>query len=653
MMDIDLERIFIPRENQTRSMDEAIELWQHQIRISAEQRHNPDEQYRSIIWLSGGGGLGKSTLLRHYHNKLAASNPPFHISEIIDWSSLLNDASRLRYFMKTDIDEMVYLDMIYKTLSESINRRLYDFKEYKKTLDIVHDTEKEISEIWESMQKIAECNTLWKIPRARRLKLLQWFARTGFYEQDREVIRRYLVEYIGEGINIDVACIYYLYEELEQRLGEKFRDYIEAGYLLSIAIGHDLQHFVNERALLMFFDTYECIERGDHLLRNIIEAAGVNVGWLIAGRSLVETGSVSFSVGPIYRQSVSFPYSVTSIPFQAEGQGSFSSDEIASYFAQVRVQKPSLPLIGERDVERVRTITQGIPLAVNIMAQFYVRTGRLDTLLQRDDGTREVIEGMVERYLLYVPYDRKERFTLYGLAILRRTNDLWIISQLVGANIDQKKPFEEQLRRFLYTTHAVFIMRGQIALHQEIRHFLRLWLLEQRVESVKQEVTQHLQKLLQDRLDAMEKQSPYHRLAQRFEDDVWVNAYVDLVEAQFWIGINQGFFYCLPCMLASVIYRRDVLNELVTLGNFFRSVMTPVQSRQWDWMVQGLQNSSSLTISEVEPCLERLKQCWIDMTARIPAPFAQVREELEGAFCWKYAEWYQKCDRDKAIYWYE
>jgi hypothetical protein len=89
----------------------------------------------------------------------------------------------------------------------------------------------------------------------------------------------------------------------------------------------------------------------------------------------------------------------------------------------------------------------------------------LEALFKEGDGTREVIEGMVERYLLYVPYDRIERRVLYGLAMLRRTNDSWIIGQLAGVNISRGRLLEEQLHQLLYTVHAVFIERGQASLH--------------------------------------------------------------------------------------------------------------------------------------------------------------------------------------------
>jgi tetratricopeptide (TPR) repeat protein len=656
MTNIDLESIFIRRKDQLHVMNEAAVLWQRQMTAFARQPYAIDDRYRCIIWLSGGGGLGKSTLLKHYREELSALNPPFHVGKIIDWSFLLDNRSILQYYTENDyLDEVMYTDMLYRKLSEHIDRRLHDFREYKRKIQILQDIEKKVDTVWKSTQRIAECSALWKIPKGKRLKLLQWFVTTGFYEQDSEETTRQLSKYVSKGVDIEIACINYLKEEIELNLGEKFNDYLQAGPLLSMALGYDLRHFASKRPLLIFFDTYECIEKGGYLLKNIIEAAGINVGWCIVGRSLklIDIDMQSFLSWQGHKRNGTLSYPVVSVLLQAKGPGSFSSNEISYYFAQLCELQPSLPAIGKEDVERIRLITRGIPLAVSIVAQFYMRTGRLDLLLEREDGTREVIEGMVERYLLYIPYDKKERIVLYGLAMLRAINDQEAISQLAGASIDGGKPLEVQLHELLNTTHAIFIDRGQIFLHQEIRHFLRLWLLKQKGDLVRQETAQLLQALLQARIDAMEKYSPYQGLGQRFEDDAWINAYLDLVEAQFWLGINQGFFYCLPFMLASVIYRRDLLNDAVELGNFFRTSMTPLQSKQWGWMVRVLQGVGPFSVADIESQLEKLQQFWRAMAQHIPSPFAQWQKELESAFHWKRAEFYQEDDRYNAVYWYE
>jgi tetratricopeptide (TPR) repeat protein len=654
MADIDLERIFIRRREQMHMIDVAIQSWQHHIAIFTQQDKSINEQYRCIISLSGNGGLGKSTLLSQCREELSSSEPLLRIAKIIDWSYIRDDASRLRFFMVNDVYEMPYFEMIHAQLSESINQRLNDFKEYKRSMALAKDIEERVSRISRGVQKIVECNALWKIPKVRMLKLLQWFARSGFYELDAGEANRKLREYVGEGTNIEIACISYLYEELSQKLGESFNDYLHAGHIIGTALGRDLQRFAKERPLLILFDTYECIEKGTYLLRSVIEAAGTQVGWIIVGRSQEWT---NINSSP-YLNEKNFKHDkvsltpIVSIVLQVEGSGSFSPEEITKYFAQLRKQKPSLRAIKKSDAQKIRTITQGIPLAVSLIAQIYIQTGRLDTLLEMGKGVHDIVEGMVERYLFYVPYDR-ERVMLYGVAMLRRTNDLQIVDQLVGESIGQNKSHEEQLHILLHATHTIFVERDRISLHQEIRYFLRTWLLEHWEDVRRQEIAAQLQRILQMRIDTIKRRYPYQRLSGRFEDDVWVNAYLDLIEAQFWIDINQGFSYCLPFMLASIIYRRGLLNEVVVAGNFFRENMTPFHSQQWDLVVKGLQNGKLVALSEAEQSLEKIEQVLANRGQELPAPFAEWRHELEGAICWKRAELYQKHDHHKAMYWYQ
>jgi hypothetical protein len=303
---LDLEHIFIHREDQIRIIDTAVQAWKRQAVGPAYQGHSINGQHPCIVCLSGGGGLGKSTLLNHYREGLVTSEPLLHVGKVIDWWYVLNDESRLRHFMVDKVYEMQYIEMIYQQLSWSLERRLYEFKEYKRNLDMIMNLEGEVSQIVKNAQKIAECNALWKIPKVRRLKLLQWFVHSGLYEQDVEKVTRILMEYTGVGVDIELACINYLCEELSKEMGGRFSSYLRTGDILGTALGHDLQGFAKDRPLVIFFDTYECVERGSDLLMSIIEAAGTQVGWFIAGRSQAWT---SVGLSGFTKNSVCLPCS--------------------------------------------------------------------------------------------------------------------------------------------------------------------------------------------------------------------------------------------------------------------------------------------------------------------------------------------------------
>jgi tetratricopeptide (TPR) repeat protein len=651
MADIDLEHIFIPRKKQMLTIDAAIGTWQYHIAALTQQNNIASEQYRCIIGLSGNSGLGKSTLLKQCREELLSSETPLLVGKIIDWFYVLNDASRLRFFMVNDVYEIPYFEMMHAQLAASINQRLNDFKEYKKRIALIRDVEEKVRNISRGVQKIVECDALWKISGVRMLKLLQWFARSGSYEEDIGVIRRKIREYAGDSANIDIACVSYLYEELSRKLGESFNDYLHADLGIATAFGHDLRQFARKRPLLILFDSYECIEKGTHLLRSVIEAAGTRVGWIITGRSQewINSNSFLYNNEKVIKQKAEYSASIVHILLQAEGSGSFSTEEITKYFAQIRKQKPSLRAIKKSDAQKIHAITRGIPLAVSLAAQIYTQTGRLDTLLEKGEGARDIVEGMVERYLFYVPYNRRERIILYGIAMQRRMIDGRSIDQVAVNSMSSMPLLKEQL----HITHTVFFERDQIVLHQEIRHFLRRWLLEHWNDAACKEAAAQLQAQLQMRIDNIEKRYPDQRIDQRFEDDIWVNAYLDLIEAQFWVDESHGFSYCLPFLLASIIYQPNLLVEAIAIGNSFRNSMTAFYSKQWDCVVLGLQNSDSLTTGETEKNLEKIEQLLASIEQNFPVPFAEWRRELQGALYWKRAELYQKQDRNKAAYWYQ
>lgn len=652
LTDIDLERIFIRRKDQISVLDTAISTWKHHIDALIQQNDSASEQYRCIVSISGAGGLGKSTLLRWYREELFSSGAWMRIGKIIDWSSIRDDTSRLRAFMVNDVYDVPYFEMMHTQLSESINQRLYDFKEYKKSILLTRDIEEKISNISRGVQKISDCQDLWKIPRMRMLKLFQWFATSGFYEMDVAETTRKVREYVGEDIKLDISCISYLHEEISQKLGEAFKDYLDAGRRMGTALGHDLRRFARERPLLILFDTYECIEKGSHFLKSVIDASGTRVAWFIAGRSQEWTNDKSFLyIGKeIFKKKKNFLDTITSIVLKAESSGSFSSEEIRRYFAQLRKQKTSLHAIKKADAQKIRAVTQGIPLAVSLSAQIYAQTGHVEALLVDSKGSRDIVERMVEQYLFYVHRDKGESIFLYGIAMQRRAISGGIFAQFAENSIDEVGLLKEQLR----TTHTIFVEQDQITLHQEIRHFLRLWLLDHWDDAARREAATRLQRQIQERMDTIEKRYPDQRLDQRFEDDVWVNAYLDLIEIQFWTDEIQGFSYCLPFLLASIIYRRDVFNEVIAIGTFFRRSMTAFYGKQWDCVVQGLQHNSLLTTShDIEQDMEKIRQFLSDMAPRFPVPFTEWRRELEGVLYWKRAECYRVQDRHKAAYCYQ
>src|SRR5207253_7892282 len=78
---------------------------------------------------------------------------------------------------------------------------------------------------------------------------------------------------------------------LHDRLGAKFGDYLDPALQLGLALGRDLAGFAKNFPLLLFFDTYEEADEGDRLLRMVMGASGLRVGWVIASRDNLWAGA--------------------------------------------------------------------------------------------------------------------------------------------------------------------------------------------------------------------------------------------------------------------------------------------------------------------------------------------------------------------------
>src|SRR5258708_8285484 len=152
---------------------------------------------------------------------------------------------------------------------------------------------------------------------------------------------------------------------------------------LGVALGKDLSEFAKNFPLLIFFDTYEEIDEGDHLLRILMGAAGLRVGWIIAGRDNLWAGeeqrkrSLNFEYG--YKEIVPQDRCLP-IDFNVGGVGAFTLSDTVKYFALLRKEiryKPPLPVVTEKDAERILNVTQGVPLAIKIAAGLYLKTADL------------------------------------------------------------------------------------------------------------------------------------------------------------------------------------------------------------------------------------------------------------------------------------
>lgn len=160
---------------------------------------------------------------------------------------------------------------------------------------------------------------------------------------------------VNELAKLTQAQIVEVHTKVRDKLRGNFGDYLDPALRLSVAVGYDLNLFARNFPLCIFFDTYEEIDEGDHLLRNVMHVAGQRVGWVIAGRDNLWAGlaqrkrSTATEYG--YKDLVPSDRGL-SINFNADDIGAFTLSDISEYFQLIRQQIPTLPAITEEETQK-------------------------------------------------------------------------------------------------------------------------------------------------------------------------------------------------------------------------------------------------------------------------------------------------------------
>src|SRR2546421_488408 len=152
----------------------------------------------------------------------------------------------------------------------------------------------------------------------------------------------------------------------------------------------------------------------------------------------------------------------------------------------------------------------------------------------------------------------------------------------------------------------------------------------------------------------MEESRQYRSLRDRLEDEEWVEAYLDLIEQQFWLDAAEGVRFCLPFTFAAAIYLRHANGDAIQVGEFFQSEVKQPYRNWWRWAANSLIYATSNNPSpEVLNGLEELAKLASQRCPTFPQPLPDYRMELEAALWWRLGEAYRGKEDEKALEWYE
>ena len=379
----DLSHIFIGREQQLDHFKIYLDRWQQRM-FAADPGESivttapsPNNKLQGlIVLLYGRGGFGKSTLLTRYREMVLAENrnllpgqSTVTASTIVDWEfAIEGKRSLFNPPPGQEIDAAAYFQALCGQLAISLDKNPKDFKEYQSAVRDTEKARKDASGVLDSMQK--DDRYAWL--RGLTIEAIRGAVRTYIPGSGVVVDNPSVKSATDEAAKLTQEQISRIHDRLRDRLGNKLGDYLDSPLRLGLALGHDLHDFAKNFPLLIFFDTYEEVDEGDCLLRIVMRAAGLRVGWMLAGRDNLWAGpgqldrSIALEYG--YKELVPADRGLA-IDFNAGGVGAFTFSDIKDYFDLLCKKvghQLQLPRVTEEGAKRILDVTGGVPLAVKI-----------------------------------------------------------------------------------------------------------------------------------------------------------------------------------------------------------------------------------------------------------------------------------------------
>jgi len=253
---------------------------------------NPNNKIQGlVVLLYGRGGFGKSTLLKRYRQMATEQDWRLAVSTIVDWEFAVEGKRGLfKPAPGQPIDASDYFKLLCSQLTYALGKRTDEFREYHKAVEAVQNARREARSTLDNLQKDDRYAWLRKIASEEVVAVLRTVIPGANLVPGIDSIAAGAKEGLDQVIKIGADQANHLYAKLSDRLKEKLDDYLEPALTLGLSLGRDLSNFARNFPLLIFFDTYEEIDEGDSLLRLVMAAAGVRVGWVLAGRDNLWTG---------------------------------------------------------------------------------------------------------------------------------------------------------------------------------------------------------------------------------------------------------------------------------------------------------------------------------------------------------------------------
>ncbi len=250
-----------------------------------------------------------------------------------------------------------------------------------------------------------------------------------------------------------------------------------------------------------------------------------------------------------------------------------------------------------------------------------------------------LIENLTKGYSDEIPRNRAK---LFGLAALRTIDDLKVVARVMSKG--KSTSTATQTIQYLRRTYP-FIFADSTCRHlqEEIRNFLRQRLLEHRYEKEISDLLLTIHKNQYDKFRKIDQAGTFLDLRAKICDESWGEAFLDRLEALFWINPSDGINNATPILLIASLYHPHLVHHIERLCTFFRNELSDVEREYWLDICQSF-NLAETTSHPQEKltAIDRLKKRLVGENQFLDAHFKTNHRQILAALSWQTGELYRE-----------